>query len=436
MSNSLLRIMRLHFGRLFLIVLGVAALLGEPSLAQDSAYQRDFTGPASAVQAAVQSVTASSKGRLPTLAGFVQSTEQALDRYERGYYECTFLVSPANNGRTTVRVTAKLTAWYNDADATKSGYRVLLSNGRLEADVLDRIAEKLGPGASIAPLVSVPVSGVSRQPQDKASSTPDSGTRSTASGSDMVSPHTDGGEVALPPGTTLESLKARSEEDEKQSATLSSYIKNLEEIQHNQSHPNDLAAVRKNKTPVFAKPADSAQLLLNADAQDEFQILGLEGPWVHVQISGVSRGWIRRSQLEMPTGFAEASDTVGGAPAATAIFKVAKEGSSSFSGNWAPLKGKAVRFEWVEPASPALPTTRQEKLTFAKSVFLNAYQSATSSQPVAEGIVIVFDSADGGQVAATMASVKELANRTISDSAFWRQCSLDPPESFLSNNNP
>jgi hypothetical protein len=84
----------------------------------------------------------------------------------------------------------------------------------------------------------------------------------------------------------------------------------------------------------------------------------------------------------------------------------------------------------------ASSTTRQEKLTFAKTVFLNVYQRSNSSQPAAEGIVVVFDSVDGGQVAATMASVKELANRTISDSTFWRQCSLDPPESFLPSSTP
>jgi len=31
---------------------------------------------------------------------------------------------------------------------------------------------------------------------------------------------------------------------------------NLEEVLHNQAHPNDLAAVRKAGTPVFAKPVE------------------------------------------------------------------------------------------------------------------------------------------------------------------------------------
>lgn len=407
------------------------AVLHKPLLAQDSTYQRDFSSTPSAVQAAVKSVSTNSKGRLPTLEGFVQSTQADVERYDKGFYECTFLISPAANGRMTVRVIAKLTAWYNDADASKSGYRVLPSNGRLEADALDRIAEILSPGSTSTALANVPGSGVVSRSPEKTASPSDSDAHNDVAGSDMVSPHGEANEVALPPGTTLESLRAMRLEEEKKSEALSTYIKNLEEIQQNQAHPNDLAAVRKNKTPIFAKPAETAQLLMNADAQDEFEVLGLEGPWVHVQISGVSRGWIRRSQLEMPAGFGESSDTTATNAQAPAIFKVAKEGSSSFQGNWAPLQGKAVRFEWVEPASPTLPTTRQEKLSFAKNVFLNVYQNAASSQPAAAGIVVVFDSADGGQVAATMASVAELAKGSLSDSAFWRKCSLDPPDSFL-----
>jgi hypothetical protein len=62
---------------------------------------------------------------------------------------------------------------------------------------------------------------------------------------------------------------------------------------------------------------------------------------------------------------------------------------------------------------------------------LHVSSSLNAAQPNPEGIVVVFDSADGGQIAAALSSVKALANRTLSDAAFWRQCSLDPPESFL-----
>jgi hypothetical protein len=225
--------------------------------------------------------------------------------------------------------------------------------------------------------------------------------------------------------------------EEKRSLELSKFIQNLEEIQHNQSHPSDLAAVKKPKTPIFAKPSEAGQPLMEADAQDEFQVLGVDGPWVHVQISGASRGWIRRSQLEMPFD----SRQIGNASADSssspdARFKVAREENTTFRGNWRPLQGKPVRIEWVEPANPAISTSRKDKLAYAKSAFLRASKDSLRSQPPAEGIVVVFDSADGGQIAALLSSVTALADRTVSDTAFWRECSLDPPESFLESGKP
>jgi hypothetical protein len=243
----------------------------------------------------------------------------------------------------------------------------------------------------------------------------------------------------VPPAASaanLDTLKNNRTADEKEAADLKTYIRNMEEIQRNQSRPNDLAAVKRSKTPVFAKPAETAQVLMSAEAQDEFQILGLDGPWVHVQISGMSRGWIHRSQLEMPASFDASANAAGDEPKATAPFRVAKEETALFRGEWTPLKGKRVRIEWVEPANPSLVTSRKEKLVFARSVFLHASESLGNSQNNPDGIVVVFDSVDGGQVAATIANVNALANHSLADAAFWHQCSLDPPESFLDARKP
>jgi len=97
----------------------------------------------SEANAAVQKIQDSSKGRLPTLEGFVQQADQPTERFDKGYFECTFQVSPITTGGTLVRATAKVTAWYSGPDAAHSGYRVLVSNGRLESDALDRIGEAL-----------------------------------------------------------------------------------------------------------------------------------------------------------------------------------------------------------------------------------------------------------------------------------------------------
>ena len=51
---------------------------------------------------------------------------------------------------------------------------------------------------------------------------------------------------------------------------------------------------------MLTSPNQGAKVLFLAAAEDEFEILDSNPNWVHVRISGLSRGWIRRSSLEMP----------------------------------------------------------------------------------------------------------------------------------------
>jgi hypothetical protein len=223
-------------------------------------------------------------------------------------------------------------------------------------------------------------------------------------------------------------MRAQRIADERKSQELNAYVRNLETIQQNQSRPADLAVVRKPKTPVFTKAAEGAPVLMTAEAEDEFQVLDVSGPWVHVQLSGASRGWLRRSQVEMPAGFVQTSEAADNrAASGSGPFKLSKEETNPFSGSWDKLHGKSVRIEWIEAPGT---TTPGEKLAYAKSIFLKAYDGLGNSHESVEGIVVVFDSSDGGQIAATLGSVKQLADRSISEAAFWRECSLDPPETF------
>jgi hypothetical protein len=59
---------------------------------------------------------------------------------------------------------------------------------------------------------------------------------------------------------------------------------------------------------------------------------------------------------------------------------------------------------------------------------LQAPESA-SRAPV-EGVVLIFDSADGGMASATVTTLREWDNGRLSDDAFREQCSFDPPEAF------
>jgi hypothetical protein len=413
------------------------------------------------VRVAVQSLHSTARGRLPTLEGFVEDqTKPPLYRYEKGFYECTLDVTPAIGGGTLVVVSTKITAFLNDPDTGVSGYRVLISNGRVENDVLDRIEETLNPNAapatSSAPGPPAPVSAAASKPapssgglrparnftppatpynETVAASASNSTTGESSSHGDSSSssetraPRTQIAPTAsLPTGESVEAMRNRRLADERKVQDLNAYVRNLESIQQNQSRPADLAIVRKSKTPILTKNVEGAPVLMMSESQDEFQVLDVSGPWVHVQLSGASRGWLRRTQVEMPAGFAQSSESAEARAASdTGPFKLAKEETNPFTGSWDKLRGKNVRIEWV--AAPGT-TNPGQKLAFAKSIFLNAYDGLGSSHEGVEGIVVVFDSADGGQIAATLASVKQLAEKSISEAAFWRACSLDPVDAF------
>jgi hypothetical protein len=401
-----------------------------PAMAQQSVTQRSFFISSSEISGAIVKIGATTKGRLPTLDGFVHQPDQPIERYSKGYFECTFQLSPPVDGSTTVRVVAKVSAWYTDPDPAQSGYRILSSNGRLESDALDHLAEVLPVSASdgghVRPPVPLPSSTTTQLTYRSAATPSASLDLNPRSLSSSFSSRTT--KPATPSGSNIDIVKANRATDEKKTAELKNYVSNMEDIQRNQAHPSDLAAVKRSKTPVYAKPSDSAQILMRADVQDEFQVLGLTGPWVHIQISGASRGWVLRSQLEMPPGFAQAADD---SAEPSDPFKVSKEETTAFHGDWAPLKGKSVRIEWIEPATPSLLTSRKDKLAFAKTVFLEASEKLPPLTQQPDGIVVVFDSIDGGQIAAALPSVQALANHRLSDVAFWHQCSIDPPDSFL-----
>jgi hypothetical protein len=228
----------------------------------------------------------------------------------------------------------------------------------------------------------------------------------------------------------LEFLRQRREEVEKRIGELSADLQNLEEIRRNQGHPSDLAIVRQSGTPVRSKPQGNAPVLFMAEAEDEFQILNEENAWTHVQISGSSRGWIRRAQLVLPEELTGSPNKLGvSALADHEPFQVAREDTNTFTGDWEALRGKTVRIIWTKPASSRRRlSSANSKREFAKSLFAKAYREVISADQTWFGIVLVFDSADGGQIAATLASLKEWQAGHLPESAFWQQCSVEPPD--------
>ena len=111
--------------------------------AQAKTYERTFEQPESVIRRTLQQMQSGMAGHLPTLDGFAVAGERGLERYQRAYFQATAQVSASANGGCVVRVSAKVTAWYDDPQKAHSGYELLHSNGRLESDILDQLSEQL-----------------------------------------------------------------------------------------------------------------------------------------------------------------------------------------------------------------------------------------------------------------------------------------------------
>ena len=215
---------------------------------------------------------------------------------------------------------------------------------------------------------------------------------------------------------------------------LTKEAKGLEEILRNQAHPNNLVAVKKSGTPVLVSPVEGAKVLFLATAEDEFEILDMNASWVHIRISGLSRGWIRRSSLEMPASFTSSAKADAlSVPVSAEHFQIKKEEIASFPGTWEPLRGRTVKIVTVQNTNgEASSSASAAKLEFAKSLFEKQYTELTQAPTTAVGVVVIFDTVDGGMAAATLPTLQQWKAGTLSDQALWRRCFFDPPETFIS----
>lgn len=410
--------------RHFAVALLFYALAVFSANGQLTPYARTFSNPKTEVEQALKDLQAYTGQKLPIVDGFVGTTQQPLDRYERAFYQFSIEVLPGVPAGTIVQVSAKITAWYADKDPAKSGYQILPSNGRLELDLLDRLDEKFGNKPAPGTARSLATSGIS-VPTPKLN----------LGGGINMSPG-NGNPVVAPEGTEeLNRLRSEREVEEKHMRSLNVELQGLEEVKKNQAHPLNLVTVKRAGTPVMARAGEESRVLFKAAVNDEFEFLDAESEWIHVQISGVSRGYIRSSALELPELIAERLDQAAKSEAAAKqpAFRVEREENSVFPGDWEPLKGKTVKIYTVQPVSQdPKETDARVKLRLASSLMQKFVGDVTPGAPGADGVVVIFDSADGGIAAATLASIQQLAKGEISEEAFWKQCYLDPPETFQS----
>jgi hypothetical protein len=399
--------------------------------AQAIPYARTFLKSKEDVEAALKGFQAYAGQKLPIVDGFVAMGEQPLDRYERAFYQFSIDLVPNSADITVVKLSAKITAWYVDPDPSKAGYQVLPSNGRLELDLLDRLGEKFAS----KPALYVPRTNF-ETPRPKIDSSGNPLPQSSSSLAAAPSPAAGSSPGTAPSSASaneLAALKSQREIEQKHMLQLKSELEGWQEIQHNQAHPRNLVIVKKSRASVLARPTEGTKVLFTASADDEFEFIEAQGDWFHIQIAGASRGWIRRSEAEsMDPRWNTPATAAKGEAETAATFKVTREESGPFPGDWAPLKSMTVKIFWVQPAaSPTISTDPSEKREFTKSLFQRAWKDAQGgTQTAPAGVVVVFDTPDGGQVSTTMAILESWMENKISGPLFWQQCSIDPPELF------
>ena len=388
-------------------------LLTAPGLSgQSGPVERNLPVSKAQLEKVLHQLPAYPGGKLPILEGFVSPDKvQSLDHYKRAYYEYVLQAKPLGSNQVDVRVSAKITAWFAGENAARSGYRVLPSNGRLESDLFDRLEEALNlksaatdtPGGSSPALPDAP------------------GSSPRAASPFATSPS------SLPSRSRPQQLSAQ---EERRLERLREQKRNLEEILQQQTRPDNLASVRVSQTPVLAQPIDGAQQIMLADADDEFQVLGRAGEWVHVQISGLSRGWVKASLLELPASVGSAPSTDLSAAIDDPTFTQTKQETSTFPGDWEPLRGKKVRIIWVKAGEARDPDSQAHRLDVAKSVFQKTYPELSHNNSGLAGVVVVFDAQDGGMAAVTLATLEQWNAGHLTDKALWKHCWFDPADAF------
>jgi hypothetical protein len=304
---------------------------------------------------------------------------------------------------------------------------LLTSNGRLEADLLDQLSEQLAKNKPPAPTSPGKVTAAATVSQPPTASTP---MLSAPAPAFPDNPRTFSSSVT-------EGLAHATSDPASSNSALEAETASLEEILKNQAHPKNLVAVKKSGTPVVPRPSLTAKPEFLAAQHDEFEMLDFNADWVHVRISGLSRGWIWRNSVEMPEGIpdTQAATATPLTPAAD-LFHVIREETAPFPGDWEPLRSKNVKILSVQKIDDAKEAGPKERLEYVKFLLGKNYFDLAQKSQELSGIVVIFDSSDGGMIAATLPALQQWKAGTLSDSALWHKCFFDPPETFDSAGAP
>ncbi len=388
--------------------------------------KRTFSTPKQQVERALRQLAGSSGGKLPILVGFAVPGEHSLERFRQGHYEYEVSVAAIDGHQTSVQVSAKITAWYVGEKPEQSNYELLSSNGRLESDLLDRLADALKSRSDDS---SHP-SAASVNASERGNLNPPPDAPSTAKINYLsqfarpVAPKAQAGEGQSAPAPVQPLTDKEISQLAREEATL-------QQVKSTQVRPSDLAIVKTAKTPVLSRPSKDAQVVLLAEADDELQVLDVKDDWVHVHLIGLSRGWVRRSQLDLSgvslpaTATKQTADTQKDEP-----FQKTREETGTFPGVWKPLEGKKVNIVWLQERDDASKPSQSGEMRFLASLLRKQYAAVTAQHDQVEGVVLVLDSANGGMIASTNSALQRWTAGSLSNDSFWRECWFDPPDIF------
>ena len=347
-----------------------------------AAVEREFPFSLPAVKAALDNIGAYNGTRLPSIEGFADVGRINLKDYQRPYYEYKIDLDPRGDKKVIVRVRANVSAWYTGPDLPEAGYRSLESNGRLENDLLDRLSDYL---------------------RDKSADA----------------------------ATLTEWIATAKQQKENTEHRIVGLQEQLKKLENPQAAEVSYASVTHPHVAIVSAPEENAAALLHPQVDDEFQILERRGSWLKLKLENGGSGWVKAAQVQTTSGTSETALAAKTKLAPTPGFEVIRENTDEFLGDWSRLKGKKALYIWARPDGSAMNLPTGNRLKFVQNVFTERYRvMAHSSEAAVEGIVVIFVDDFGGVAAASMEDIRSWVEGTLSQSAFLKKCSLDPPSAF------
>lgn len=407
---------RLGVWAALVVVLGCAAGWAQTETAVG--VERTYPYSVELVQQGLQKIGGFGGGKLPLLDGFVSPSVAEVDRYERPYYQYRVHLSSVDPEHTTVSVEALISALYSNPIQSQSEYRALPSNGRLEADLLDRLQRALNPNAPLPERAGA--------------------TRASRSLTFHFPTPPKPAPIAGPsPQQQLDSLVAERKTVREKTTAVQAQLDQLRSGDRKSGNVSRLAAVKHSGVGVMSRKNFGGPVIFRAQAEDEFEVVALQDGWAQVRLETDTPAFIQAEELTLPPGIKDTSSaTATGTSASSANapdlgFAVSREDVNLFSGDWARLRGKKVLFVYAQPRGLLSDLGSEDaKLGYAKRIFQSRLKTILQSQPDVEGVVVVFLGNRGGVAAAALSDIRQWAEGGLSDEAFVNRCSLDPPTEF------